>query len=85
MKIKCRSRGLLVNFDNTLWPCCWTCTQKPASTYLKNLPKDWNSLDKHTAEEILKHEAFTKHFNDEHWNDLGKADEICRMECGIDE
>jgi len=54
------------------------------SSYIKNLPKDWNSLEHHTVDEILSHDAYTKHFNDEHWNDNDKVDEICKMECDHD-
>jgi len=29
----------------------------------------------------LKHEAYTKHFNEAHWNDENKADPICKKIC----
>ena len=53
MPINCKAKKLLVNWDNTLWPCCWVCTQKDMSSYLKNLPKDWNNLNIHSVEDIL--------------------------------
>ena len=81
MPINCKAKKLLVNWDNTLWPCCWVCTQKDMSSYLKELPKDWNNLNKHSVNDILKHEAFKKHFNDEHWNNENKVDVICKTEC----
>ena len=86
MKIQCKSKGIILNYDNTVWPCCWVCTNaKTESRYLKSLPKDWNSLGKHKLEKILSHEAFTKHFNDHGWNDEEKVDEICKEQCDIEE
>lgn len=80
MKIKCKSKGLIVNYDNTVWPCCWICTNKRGN-YLASLPKNWNSLDHHSLQDILSHEAFTKHYNIEHWQDKDKVDIECKEEC----
>jgi hypothetical protein len=73
----------MINYDNTVWPCCWVCTNRRGK-YLENLPKDWNSLDHHTLDEILNHEAFKTHYNDAHWNDPEKVDIECKNECDQD-
>lgn len=84
MKIKCKSNKLLIDVDNTVWPCCWVCTNKRGK-YLKSLDKNWNSLNHHTMEEILQHEAFTIHYNDTHWQDELNVDEECKTECNSDD
>ena len=73
----------MINYDNTVWPCCWVCTNRRGK-YLENLSKDWNSLDHHTLDEILNHEAFKTHYNDAHWNDPEKVDIECKNECDQD-
>jgi len=83
MTIKCKSNKIMINYDNKVWPCCWVCTNQRGK-YLENLPKDWNSLDHHTLDKILSHEAFTKHYNTEHWNDPTKVDIECKLECDHD-
>ena len=40
-----------------------------------------NDLSKHKLEDILKHKAFTEHFNEKHWNDKNNCDEICKLIC----
>lgn len=74
----------MINFDNKIWPCCWVCTNQRGK-YLESLPKNWNSLSHHSLDEILNHEAFTKHYNVEHWNDESKVDIECKSECDQDE
>lgn len=81
--IKCRSQGLLVNHDGTVWPCCWTLTLKERSSTLKKLDPEWNSLHKHDIDTILNHKMFTVHFNDNHWENPDKCDEICKRWCSI--
>jgi len=49
---------------------------------LNKIDPDWNNLEKHDIEVIFKHNAFTTHFNDEHWNN-DKCDTICKKECSI--
>lgn len=83
MNIKCKSKKLMINYDNTVWPCCWVCTNRRGE-YLKNLPKDWNSLDHYSLKEILNHEAFTTHYNDAHWQNENLVDEECKKECDQD-
>jgi len=84
MKIVCKTQKIIVNYDQTVWPCCWVCTNKHESSYVKSLPNNWNSLKHHTLDEILKHEAFKTHFNIDHWQDEDKVDEICKTECDHD-
>lgn len=84
MLIKCKTKKIVINYDQTVWPCCWVCTNKHESSYLKSLPKDWNNLKYHSLEDILKHEAFTTHFNTAHWQDNKLVDEICETECNHD-
>lgn len=88
MKIKCYSEAILVDYDGTVWPCCHVLARQKVkksngtrSKYIDSLPKDWNNLKKHKLKDILKHEAYTKHFNEAHWNDENKADPICKKIC----
>lgn len=81
--IRCKSEGLLINHDSTVWPCCWILTNKHLSTALKNAPDGWNNLLQHDLETILKHNLFRKHFNNKHWNDDTKCDEICKRMCTV--
>jgi len=83
--IFCKTRTVQVDFNNRLWPCCWVLQQWEDSEYLTQLNKidpDWNNLEKHDIEIVFKHDAFTTHFNDEHWNN-DKCDTICKKECSI--
>ena len=85
MSIKCQSKGIIVDYNNKVYPCCYVLTREmfpeEKSKYLSKLDKDWNNLDKHSLEEILKHTAFTEHFNEKHWNDKNNCDEICKLIC----
>ena len=85
MNIRCKAKGLLLNHDNKVWPCCYVCTNFQDSRYLKKLDKDWNSLNKHTLKEILSTDAYRFHFNDADWNDENLVDQICKDYCNIDE
>ena len=89
MKIHCQIHdGGEIQVDENLraWPCCYYDTAntegkgKTGDTYVDSLPKDWNSLNTYTLEEILKHKAFTTHFNDRHWNN-SKCSPLCKEYC----
>ena len=90
MKIHCQiHEGGEIQVDEKLkaWPCCYYDSAnneghgKTGDEYIDSLPEDWNSLNTNTLEEILKHEAFTTHFNDEHWNDSKKCSPLCKKFC----
>jgi hypothetical protein len=84
-KIVCRSDEMVIDENNRLWPCCYTNLYKWSSTWQKNQDKDWNNLDKYSYEVILNNEGFTKHYNEEHWQDDTKCDEICKKYCSVNE
>ena len=90
MKIHCQIHEdgeIQVDENLRAWPCCYFDTAntegkgKTGDKYVDSLPADWNSLNTHTLDEILKHEAFTTHFNDEHWNDSKKCSPVCKKFC----
>ena len=75
MNIKCQildEGEIQVDENLRAWPCCYYDTAnaegqgKTGDDYIDSLPKDWNSLNTYTLEEILKHKAITEHFNDKH-------------------
>ncbi len=87
--IKCKSRGIIIDCNNKVYPCCFILTSerdteypaKEKSEYISNLEENWNSLNKYPLATILKHKAFTEHFNEKHWNDKNKCDIQCYIEC----
>jgi hypothetical protein len=81
--IECRSDGLIINHDGTVWPCCWTATNQELSSAITNAELNWNNLSVHEIDEILGHHLFTTHFNDEHWNDETNCDIICKNWCTV--
>ena len=81
--ISCQSRGIIVNYDSKVWPCCYVSTQYKNSSYLKNLSPDWNNLKKHKIDDIMNHDAFKIHFNIIHWMNESKCDEVCTSECTV--
>jgi len=90
MKIHCQIHEdgeIQVDEELRAWPCCYYDTAnteghgKTGDKYIDSLPADWNSLNTHTLDEILKHEAFTTHFNDKHWNDSKKCSPVCKQFC----
>ena len=72
MKIKCYSESVLVDYDGTVWPCCWfhQILRTPGDS--KQAIKDqsilrslttkfglgWNSIRTHSWEEILGGEYY---------------------------
>ncbi len=89
MNIKCQildEGEIQVDENLRAWPCCYYDTAnaegqgKTGDDYIDSLPKDWNSLNTYTLEEILKHKAFTEHFNDKHWNS-NKCSPLCKENC----
>ena len=85
MSINCKSKGIIINNNNKVYPCCYVLTSEmfpdEKSKYLSKLDDDWNDLSKHTLEKILSNKAFTEHFNTKHWNDKNNCDEICTSRC----
>lgn len=81
-KIVCVSNELAIDEQNRVWPCGWVNMFKYESSWqTKNQDKDWNSLDKHSLDSILKHDGFTTHYNDTHWEDPKSCDEVCKRFC----
>lgn len=78
-KIKCRTKGIVIDTDGHAWPCCWTLTEPNMSPYIKSLDKDWNSIAKNGLDAIIDSEAFSKHFNTEGWET--NPDPICKKFC----
>tara|TARA_B100000029_G_scaffold240359_1_gene237527 strand:- start:3015 stop:3299 length:285 start_codon:yes stop_codon:yes gene_type:complete len=87
MSINCKSKGIIVDYNNKVYPCCYVLTREmfpeEKSKYLSKLDNDWNDLSKYTLEKILSNKAFTEHFNEKHWNDKNNCDEICTSQCSI--
>jgi len=84
--IKCKTKNVIIDTDNRLWPCCWVLTKSDLSFYLADVEKRepfWNSLSHHTINEILNHEVYTDHFNTKHWEDEDACDPICKIECTL--
>ena len=79
---ECKTWSLLKIDENLrLWPCSFVCNY--TDDFLDALDENWNSLQNKSLNEILNHDAFTKHFNYEHWNDETKCSWICKKECSL--
>ena len=78
--LKCEELGLLKIDENLrVWPCAFVSNY--TDEFLDVLDENWNSLQNKSLNEVLNHDAFTKHFNYEHWNDETKCSLICKREC----
>tara|TARA_B110001454_G_scaffold13920_1_gene12642 strand:+ start:2072 stop:3166 length:1095 start_codon:yes stop_codon:yes gene_type:complete len=91
-------KTVYIDFQMKLWPCCWVGSptyfddeDNIQKVQLKALQgryeKDFNSLRKHTLEEVLEHEFYNKDLNDS-WNNT-MADKnsklfTCGRTCGSD-
>ena len=54
---------------------------KTGDPYIDNLPSDWNDVRVHGIDNVLRHYAFTDHFNDKSWNDEKKCSPVCYEKC----
>tara|TARA_B100001996_G_scaffold57819_1_gene41060 strand:- start:727 stop:1059 length:333 start_codon:yes stop_codon:yes gene_type:complete len=89
-RIKCEAKegkefDIDVNFK--LWPCCmyqniFAEYKKTGDPYIDNLPSDWNDVRVHGIDEVLRHYAYTEHFNDISWTDEKKCSPVCMEKCG---
>ena len=85
IRIQCKSTELVIDEQNRLWPCCYVNLYKKTSSWLSQQDLNWNNLDNQSFDSIIKHEGFAVHYNDEHWNNSKKCDEICKKICGVNE
>jgi hypothetical protein len=78
-------RDIDISLDFKVYPCCaYHGVHKMRKTFdddrLDNLPEDWNSLKKHSIEEIL--EFWSMYLNDEYWSDINLCPKFCIKSCG---
>ena len=99
--IRCKTkaeRSIYVDFEFNLWPCCWTgapvyfkSTDNIQAAQLKELKSryedNFNSLRKHSLDEILAHEWFSNQLNDSWLNTQKHGNpklQTCGRTCGTD-
>ena len=94
MSPECKTRNLVKIDENLrLWPCPFVSNsynktesggKAVRDEFLNVLDKDWNSLQNKSFDEVFNHDAFTTHFNYEHWDDETKCSWICKRNCDKD-
>jgi len=92
-------RSIFIDFEFNLWPCCWTGApmyfaggdENIQFSQLKKLMSryedNFNSLRKHSIDEILEHEWLSNHLSDSWLNSQEHSNpklQTCGRTCGTD-
>ena len=91
-------KTIYIDFMSKMWPCCWTgapeyfhgennIQAEQLEKLLSNYDTDFNSLRKHTIEEVLDHKWFNNDLN-ESWSNTMEDNNAklhtCGRTCGTD-
>ncbi len=79
-------REIDIDINFKMWPCCiyqnrFAQFGQTGDPYIDSLPADWNDVRIHGIAGVLKHKAFTEHFNDITWQDVDKCSPVCYEMC----
>ena len=86
--IKCgavEGKEIDIDVNFRMWPCClyqniFAEFGETGDPFIDALPKDWNDVRIHGIDGVLRHEAFTTHWNDKTWN-TKSCSPVCYNNC----
>jgi|TARA_B100000073_G_scaffold323935_1_gene306418 hypothetical protein len=81
-----KGKEIDIDINFKMWPCCmyqniFAEFGKTGDPYIDSLPADWNDTRVHGIDKILRHYAYTEHFNDKSWTDEKKCSPVCYEKC----
>jgi hypothetical protein len=85
MVVSCKSKGLLIDENSRVFPCCYLATMEKKSPMLSSLDRDWNDLKKNDLIDILNHPVFREYLTPKNWAREKTCDPVCLKKCKIND
>lgn len=80
IKCKWQNNGVFIDFDGTVWPCCYSVHHFKKFGFVDKYEKNFNNLYYHNFNDIINHAFFTEIYNLN--NDATKTRFVCSEVCG---